>query len=89
MTRKFTIAVALAVVSMLEMASAKACQPAPNSPLCQVDQPNCEPLCITTSDGPGQPYTDGRKDGMVNGWQWRRIQQRRQRIAHARAAAGF
>jgi hypothetical protein len=29
-----------------------------------------EPLCMTTSDGPGQPYVDGRR--MVSGTQWRR-----------------
>jgi hypothetical protein len=89
MTSKLTLVLALAAASAFGIGSANACKLAPNSPLCQVGQPNCEPLCITTSDGPGQPYTDGRNDGMVNGWQWRRIQQRRQRIAHARAAAGF
>jgi hypothetical protein len=32
---------------------------------------NGEPQCITTSDGPGQPYTDGRSS--VSGWQWYRM----------------
>lgn len=43
---------------------AHACKLAPRSPLCQPGQENCEPQCITTSDGgPGRDnmYTDGRR----------------------------
>ena len=87
MTRKLTLALALVATTVLGVGSASACKRAPNSPLCQVGQADCEPTCITTSDGPGQPYTDGRKDGMVNGRQWIQMRLRQQRIEHARETA--
>lgn len=59
----------------ISMANAK-CRPAPHSPLCQVGQENCEPTCITTSDGgPGADniYSDDRKrmQARQRAYQWR------------------
>jgi hypothetical protein len=53
MTRKFTTAVALATASLLETGIARACQFAS---LCQVGQPDREPLRITTSDDAADYY---------------------------------
>ena len=85
MTRKFTAAVALAAASLLEMGTARACQLAPHSPLCQVGQPDCEPQCITTSDGAGQPYLDGRNRGAADYYAYHRYQMVERRLAARRA----
>lgn len=84
MTRKLTIVLAVVAAYVFGIGSASACKRAPNSPLCQVGQENCEPTCITTSDGAGQPYTDGRRD---DGWQWRQMRRERfERFERFRAA---
>ena len=60
---KRLILIALAPLLLPAAADAK-CKLAPRSPLCQPGQANCEPRCITTSDGgPGRDnmYLDGRK----------------------------
>ena len=85
MTRKITIALALVAATVLGR-SASAGQRAPGSPLCQVGQEDCEPRCITTSDGgPGRDnqYIDGRRS---DGWRWRQTQMRRERFERFRAA---
>ena len=86
MTRKITIALALVAATVLGIGSASACKRAPGSPLCQVGQEDCEPRCITTSDGgPGRDnqYIDGRRS---DGWRWRQTQMRRERFERFRAA---
>jgi hypothetical protein len=59
-TKKCSWLFTLALVLALQSVPASACQ--------VVGYANGEPQCMTTSDGPGQPYTDGRTT--VSGWQW-------------------
>ena len=58
------IILAMAMSALVVGAANAKCKPAPHSPLCQVGDTNCEPTCITTSDGgPGADniYSDDRK----------------------------
>lgn len=84
MTRKIAIALTFFAATVLGIGSASACRRAPNSPLCQVGQENCETRCITTSDGPGRPYTDGRPvfrpgEGFNQREMWQRRMEMRRR----------
>ncbi|MDH2381831.1 hypothetical protein [Bradyrhizobium sp. CER78] len=53
MTRKYVLLFALAPLFALQMDSASACKVVGRSR-------SGEPLCMTTHDGPGQPYKAGR-----------------------------
>jgi hypothetical protein len=63
----------------------------PYGPLCQPGT-GCEPMCITTSDGANEPYTDGRKRAarqrMYQHYRERgeaaRMEKRREYIQHIR-----
>jgi hypothetical protein len=62
--------IAVALTPLLAVPAYAKCKLAPRSPLCQVGQANCEPRCITTSDGgPGRDnmYLDGRKQQRPRG----------------------
>jgi hypothetical protein len=54
MTRKLLLLFALASLFALQIDSASACKVVGHSK-------SGEPLCMTTSDGPGQEYKDGRR----------------------------
>jgi len=69
------LAVAILLGFLLPVPANARCIRAPNSPICErgADPAECEELCITTSDGAFEPYTDGRR--------------RRQQFYRERAAA--
>lgn len=54
MSRKYVLLFALASLFALQIDSASACKVVGHSK-------SGEPLCMTTSDGPGQEYKDGRR----------------------------
>jgi hypothetical protein len=54
MTRKYVLLFALVSLAALQIDDASACKVVGHSK-------SGEPLCMTTSDGPGQAYTDARR----------------------------
>lgn len=56
-------AIAILLGFLLPVPAHAKCIRAKNSPICErgADPAECEELCVTTSDGAFEPYTDGRK----------------------------
>ena len=83
--------IAVALTPLLIVPAYAKCKLAPRSPLCQPSQPNCEPRCITTSDGgPGREnmYTDGRRQAQVRRFRGNWIDRQAKSYRDAAAARG-
>ena len=80
MTRKLLLFVGLASLFALQIDSASACQVVGRTS-------SGERLCMTSSDGPGQPYVDGRRTSGSDfnaQRRWEMIQRRQARLEGAR-----